>query len=280
MRILPETASRGTRLYLSPMGFLSREAEIEWIVDGMPVPGRRFTSLQTDALERGNSVQARVSVAGRVFFSNVVTLTNAPPELQSVKLVPEVFRPGDSLGVEVTGGDPDGDEVTFEYAWEKNGVPAGKGSRIDGVLKRNDVIAVTITPFDGEVRGSSLILRREIRNVPPSIEGVKDARLAGDVYSCRILAKDGDGDPLTYALKDAPAGMSIGAATGTIRWEVPPDVRGKVPVAVSVSDGNGGEASYAMVVTVQDETAPQPPGQDRASGESRTRGAASSGQQQ
>lgn len=196
--------------------------------------------------------------------------SNAPPEIQSVKFVPEIFRPGDSLGVEVSGSDPDGDEVTFEYAWEKNGAPAGSGSRIEGSLKRKDAIAVTITPFDGEVRGRSLTLRREIRNVPPSIEGVKNDRLEGDLYSCTILATDGDGDTLTYALKDAPPGMSIEAATGTIRWEIPPAVTGKVPVTVAVSDGNGGEASYAMIVTIREETtAPQSPARDRVSGETR-----------
>jgi hypothetical protein len=195
--------------------------------------------------------------------------SNAPPEIRSVKFVPEVFLPGDSLGVEVSGSDPDGDEVTFEYAWEKNGVPAGRGSRIEGALKRRDAISVTITPFDGEVRGKSLTLRREIRNVPPTIEGVKDARLVGDVYSCRIFAVDADGDPLTFVLKDAPSGMSIEATTGTIRWEIPPGVRGKVPVTVSVSDGSGGNASYAMVVTLREETAPQVLQPGRESGEPR-----------
>lgn len=184
------------------------------------------------------------------------TRTNAPPEIQSVKFVPEIFRPGDALGVEVSGSDPDGDEVTFEFAWEKNGTPAGRGSRIEGALKRKDAISVTITPFDGKVRGRSLTLRREIRNVPPSIKGVENPLLAGNLYSCRILATDGDGDSLTYALKDAPPAMSIEAATGTIRWEIPPEFRGKVPVTVAVSDGNGGEASYALVVTIREEALP------------------------
>jgi hypothetical protein len=205
------------------------------------------------------------------------TRSNAPPEIRSVKFVPEVFRPGDSLGVEVSGSDPDSDEVTFEYAWEKNGLPAGKGSRVEGALRRNDEIAVTITPFDGKVRGRPLTLRRKVRNVPPSIEGAREARMVGDVYSCRILAKDGDGDPLTYVLKKAPKGMSIQGSTGTIRWEVPAEVEGKVPVTVSVADGNGGEATYAMVVTIQKETAPQEPLQDRKYREDR--GGASSGQQ-
>ena len=195
---------------------------------------------------------------------------NAPPQIRSVKFVPETFRPGDTLGVEVTGSDPDGDEVTFEFAWKKNGLPAGRGSRIEGAMKRGDRIAVAITPFDGEVRGESLTLEREVRNVPPSIEGVENPLLTGDLYTCRIVAKDADGDPLAYALKNAPPGMFIEAATGTIRWEIPPEVRGKVPAAVAVTDGNGGEATYYMVVTIREETpVPEQPGQDRVSGETR-----------
>ena len=182
---------------------------------------------------------------------------NSPPEIRSVKFVPEVFRKGDTLGVEVSGSDSDGDDVIYEYAWEKNGTPAGTTNRVEGALKRNDVIAVTITPFDGEVRGRSVTLRREIRNVPPSIEGVKDGRIEGDTYTCRVMAVDPDGDPLTYVLKDAPSGMSIDGSTGTIRWEIPPGFRGKVPATVSVSDGSGGNALYTMVVTVRDETALQ-----------------------
>lgn len=193
--------------------------------------------------------------------------SNFPPEIRSVIFVPEVFRKGDSLGVEVSGSDLDGDDVIYEYAWEKNGIPAGTTNRIGAALKRNDVIAVTITPFDGEVRGRSVTLRREIQNVPPSIEGVKDVRLEGDTYTCRVLAIDPDGDPLTYVLKDAPSGMSIDGSTGTIRWFIPSGFHGKIPATVLVSDGSGGNALYTMVVTVREDPSPQELQQERETGE-------------
>lgn len=195
---------------------------------------------------------------------------NAPPQIRSVKFVPATFRPGDTLGIEVTGSDPDGDDVTFGYAWKKNGLPAGEESRIGGALKRGDRIAVSITPFDGKARGESLTLEREVRNVPPSIEGVENPLLTGDLYTCRIAASDADGDPLAYALKEAPPGMSIEKATGTIRWEISPEVRGRVPAVVAVTDGNGGEATYYMVVTIGEETpGAEEPEKDGVSGETR-----------
>ncbi len=198
-------------------------------------------------------MQAWVKVGEREAASNIVTLQNAPPEIRSVRIVPDAIRPGDSIGVEVAGNDPDGDNVTFEYRWEKNGQPAGTGSRMEGTLRRNDVVSVWITPFDGEERGTYLVVRREVKNYPPAIAGTFDARLEHGVYTCRIGATDGDGDPLTFTLGKAPPGMTIDPGTGTIRWGVPDGFTGKAPVTVSVTDGQGGEASYAMVVAIREE---------------------------
>lgn len=255
VHIVSESSLRESRLKLSVTGFRPEDGEIEWLVDGAPVPGAVDVSFPADARQKGESVQARVTVGGTVLFSNVVTLSNRPPEILSARLVPEVVRPGDSLGVDASGSDPDGDEVTFEYAWKKNGVPAGTGSRLGGTLKRNDRFSVTITPFDGTARGRSVTLEREVRNYPPSIDGVADARLVEQMYTCKVQAKDGDGDPLTYELRESPPGMTIDPATGAIRWKVPLDTRGKVPVTVSVSDGKGGDSSYAMFVTIREEPA-------------------------
>ncbi len=255
VRILPATAGTGTRLHLSANGFSLGDGEIEWKVDGEPVSGEQADSFSTEGLRKGMSIQARVKVGEREIASNTVTLRNTPPEIRSVRIVPEAIRPGDSIGVEVAGEDRDGDDVTFEYRWEKNGQSAGTGNRMDGTLRRNDVFSVRITPFDGETQGQYLVVRREVMNYPPSIDGIAEAGLANDIYTCRVLAKDGDGDPLTYALKESPPGMSIDPATGSIRWRVPAEFRGKVPVTVSVSDGKGGDSSYAMFVTIREEPA-------------------------
>ena len=259
VRILPAVAFRGARLTLSATGFSLDDGEIEWKINGDLSPGERSGSLVTDSFRKGDSVQARVKIGGRMLFSNTVTLANAPPEIRSVRIVPETIRPGDSLAVEASGTDVDEDAVTFEYDWVKNGLPAGIGSRLEGPLKRNDAISVKITPFDGTAHGNFLILRREVLNYPPEIQGVAEALLSEEGYSCRIDAADGDGDPLTYALKEAPPGMTIGGATGAIRWPVPAGYTGKVPVMVSVSDGHGGEATYAMVVTIREEMPKEPP---------------------
>ncbi len=254
VRILPEIAGAGTRLHLSATGFSLGDGEIEWKVNENPVPGQRADSFSTEGFRKGTSVRARVKVGEREVTSNTVTLVNTPPEIRSVRIVPDVIRPGDSIGVEVAGNDPDGDDLMFEYRWEKNGQPAGTESRMEGALHRNDVVSVRITPFDGEVRGKFLVIRREVKNYPPSIDGVFDARLADGVYTCKVRATDGDNDPLTYALIEAPPGMTIDPGTGALSWTVADRFIGKASVTVSVTDGHGGEASYPMSLTIREES--------------------------
>lgn len=261
VRILPEIAGAGTRLQLSATGFSLDDGQIEWKVNGDLAPGMHTDSFPTEEYRKGTSVQVRVKVGERQVPSNIVTLVNSPPEIRSVRIVPDPIRPGDSIGVDVSGSDRDGDDVTFEYRWEKNGQPAGTGRRLEGTLRRNDSVSVRITPYDGEVRGNFLVVRREVKNYPPSIEGMVDARLADGVYTGTVRATDGDGDPLAYALMDAPPGMTIDPGTGAIRWTLPEGFLGKAAVTVSVTDGHGGEATYPFSLKIREESPQESPGE-------------------
>lgn len=253
VQIVPEQARPGTPLRLSATGFSLAKAEIAWTADGDPIPEEHAETIATDRWQKGVSVQARVRMGDRVVSSNTVTLANTPPQIRSVRIVPQAIHPGDSIGVEVVGQDRDGDPVTFEYQWERNGQPAGTGSRMEETLQRGDAISVKITPFDGEDRGPSLVVQRKVENYPPSFKGASGGRMADGVYTCRVEATDGDGDPLTYALVNGPPGMTIDPDTGAIRWAVPDGLTGKEPFTVSVTDGHGGKATYPMFLTIREE---------------------------
>ena len=180
---------------------------------------------------------------------------NSPPEIRGVRFVGGDGRPGNTLGVETEGFDADGDSVQFEISWRKNGQPAGTGNRLAAPVKRGDKVIVTITPFDGKERGKSATLSREIINTPPAIEGQEQFQVSDNAVTFHVRASDADGDPLTFSLKDAPAGMSIDRATGFVRWVTSPGATGKVPFTIIVSDGSGGESTARFTVTV----AEQPP---------------------
>lgn len=162
-------------------------------------------------------------------------------------------RPGNTLGVETEGYDADGDPVQFEIAWQKNGQPAGTGNRLTEPVKRGDKVTLTVTPFDGKERGKSATFSREILNTPPDIEGQEQFQVGDNAVTFHVRASDADGDPLTYSLKDAPAGMNIDRKDGWVRWVTSPGTTGKVPFTVIVSDGSGGESSARFTVTVAEQ---------------------------
>jgi len=184
-----------------------------------------------------------------------VAVRNASPEIRGVQFVGGDGRPGNTLGVVAEGYDADGDPVQLEIAWRKNGQPAGTGNRLTAPVKRGDKVIVTVTPFDGKDRGISATLSREILNTPPAIEGQEQFQVSDNAVTFHVRASDADGDPLTFSIKDAPAGMSIDPGTGWVRWVTSPGTAGKVPFTVIVSDGSGGESSARFTVTI----AEQPP---------------------
>jgi len=174
-------------------------------------------------------------------------------EISRVKIIPEVFRRGDTLRVDATGNDIDGDEVALSYEWTKNGEPAGKGRQLEVVVKRGDKISVKITPFDGTDYGRAGILQRDIVNLPPHITDNRKYIFDGKRYSQQIIASDPDGDSLTYSLKKAPGGMLIDSSSGIITWDVPAHFLGKASFTVAVTDGHDGEATQDLALEIKAE---------------------------
>ena len=251
LELTPKEPTRKSTLSLQAVGFDLANARIEWLVNGRPVTTSAPAQFSAADVEKGAEIQAKASIQGRDVLSNSVKILNTPPELSKVKILPEVFKPGDRLNIESAGNDVDGDRVAVQCEWTKNGEPAGNGESIEGALKRGDKIGVKVTPYDGEAHGSSIVLNREIRNMPPVIVEHKEFNFDGTVYSCQIKASDPDGDQLTYSLQSPPTDMTIDSSTGQLKWTVPREFIGKKSVVVVVNDGNGGTANYPIEISIQ-----------------------------
>jgi hypothetical protein len=253
LQIVPVNATRNSAIYLVAQGFKPSDAKIEWVVNDKIISSPAVSQLNTAEMEKGDKVQAKVTIQGKEVLSNTVQIKNSPPVISKVKILPEVFKPGDTLSVEVSASDVDGDEVTVSYEWTKNGELAGNGKRIEVPLKRGDKVDVRITPFDGEVYGHPVILHREIVNLPPMIIEDKKYNFDGKIYIYHVKATDPDGDTLTYSLKTAPSGMTIDTSTGQLKWNVPPEFKGKTPITISVTDGHGGESLQSLTLEITPE---------------------------
>jgi len=256
LEITPTNASRNSTIYLIAQGFNPSDAKIEWLVNGKVTTTPISSQFNALGTKKGDKVQAMITIQGKEIISNSVKIKNSLPEISYIKLLPEVFKPGDTLSVEVSGSDIDGDAVTIAYEWTKNGEPAGNSKQIEVPLKRGDKVSVKITPFDGEAYGRPIVLNKEIMNLPPMINEDKTFHFDGTVYTYQVKATDPDGDLLAYSLKSAPQGMTINPSTGLIQWHVPPDFKGKSPITVSVTDGHGGEAvqNLTLEITPKQET--------------------------
>jgi hypothetical protein len=207
--------------------------------------------MQNVEAQKGDAVQAKAYFDGKEVASNIVSVKNTPPEVTRVKIMPEVFKPGDTLSIDVAGEDADGDPVEMFIEWTRNGELVCKGRCLEGPVKRGDRISVKIIPFDGERYGLPLILNREIGNMPPMLVDDRNIRFDGKTLKYQCIASDPDQDRITYSLRSAPAGMSIDPVTGQITWNVPPDFKGKASFTACANDGRGGESIHTYTVDIK-----------------------------
>jgi hypothetical protein len=176
----------------------------------------------------------------------------APPQIQSAGFQAGAGSGGDSIAATASAIDASGEPVTIEYAWTVNGQPAGSGNRLGSAVKRGDFVTVTIVPVNKNGRGRAVTLRTQVNNTPPSIAGIVEVRQEGDRYSARIQASDPDGDALRYGLVSGPAGMTVDAADGSIRWDIPKDFKGRETIMVFARDRGGAQATYAATIDVRE----------------------------
>src|SRR5689334_20798700 len=77
---------------------------------------------------------------------------NHAPLAPSVSIGPAGATTADDLVVTIdsASNDPDGDAVTYRYAWTKNGADASLSTETvsNGVTERDDVWAVSVIPSD------------------------------------------------------------------------------------------------------------------------------------
>ncbi|NTW60054.1 MAG: hypothetical protein HGB21_02720 [Nitrospirae bacterium] len=250
LAISPREPNRQTTLGVNAVGFDISSTNVQWLLNDSPVSTEVPAQFNCSAAAKGSTVQARATVLGQEVRSNIVEIRNSPPELTKVRLLPETFKPGDTLMIEAEAMDIDGDPVTVLYAWTRNGAPAGNAATITGQVKRGDNVAVSLRPYDGQSYGTAMVLEREISNIPPSFSEHKNFSYVGSRYSYQAQTVDPDGDAVAYSLVDPAEGMTMDRSTGELVWNVPPDFKGEKSVTLMADDGHGGIAQYTIFISI------------------------------
>jgi hypothetical protein len=154
----------------------------------------------------------------------------------------------------VSSTDPDGDRVTYEYRWFKNGtlIAGAAGPSLPASdFARGDKVSAEVVASDGQ--GKSAPVRADpvgLENHPPQFTsqpyapGAKD-----DAFHYRAIATDADGDSLRYELVQGPSGMTVDPY-GNVSWTLPPreSRRGDQPVVIRASDPAGGQATQEFTI--------------------------------
>ena len=95
---------------------------------------------------------------------------------------------------------------------------------------------------------------------PAFVSEPNNQAVLDETYQYEVRAIDAEGDGLTYRLDAAPVGMALNQNTGLLEWIPASDqVNQNYTVAITASDGNGGETSQLFEIFVAQEA---PPNQD------------------
>lgn len=210
----PEAPRVGDVIVATPTGEDIDDDELTfsytWTVNGEPsdVTGPEFPAMTA---VRGDEVAVQaVATDGETESAPAeasVIVRNSAPTVQ-VTLLPEAPTTVDELVAVATGEDPDGDDVTFDYAWEINGEQITAISRElpPHRTTRDDVVSVRVVARDGRTVSEPVTQDITILNTPPGAPVISinptPAGAERDLV-CRIdeEAFDADRDPLTYTFE-------------------------------------------------------------------------------
>jgi hypothetical protein len=155
---------------------------------------------------------------------------------------------------QVVATDADGDALTYALLTAPPGmtIDADTGLITWAQLASGDhLVTVQVKDELGASDTQVYSLSIPVANLAPTIasDPVVEAQV-GQLYQYQVNAADPNGDPVTYHLETAPAGMTIESETGLLTWE--PDAAGPVTVGIRVEDPDGAHASQSYTIAVSE----------------------------
>jgi hypothetical protein len=252
VRILPEDPTSTGCLTAEIQGRPGRSAVI-WSVNGTQITAGTNSNLCSDSYKRGDTVTVAVGTndAGA---ATSVEIGNSPPRVVDISSTPEQIYSGADVTVTPVAEDVDGDLVDFSYQWLVNGnaIPQLTEATLPGAaFTKGDTIQVLITPndffADGPVYESFAM---PVPDAPPTIVSQPPQAITSLDYRYQVEVSDSDDTRFTFRLDEAPAGMTIDAATGLISWSLENVEPGSYTIAIIAADSDGAETAQEYTLTL------------------------------
>ena len=232
-----------------------QDLRVEWLA---PTIAAHTVFVVADDQGDGTGLYAEISEANNRFSAPADLTANEPPLAdagpdQRVAL-------GDYAVFNGRGSrDPEGKPLS--YQWALRSFPMGSRARLNAAdteqaWLQTDVAGeyvVELVVHDGvhaSTADTAAVLAEDpTANRPPDITSTPAFQgMTTVLYEYALQAADPDGDPLTYRLGQAPAGMTIDRNTGLLRWT--PAATGTVFVQAIVEDPRGAGRSQSWSITI------------------------------
>ena len=205
---------------------------------------------------KGGKVKWRGSTSVRVQAGKsspavlVMESTNQEPVL--ARLGTQSVAEGDTLRLELRGSDADGDGLAYKVSGQPEGSSfSGQTFTWTPTYAQAGTYRVTFTVSDryGGTAEEPVVITVGETNRAPVLASIGSQRVAeGERLRLVLSATDADGDELTYAMEDGPAGATL--SNRTFSWTPTYEQEGTYRVTFTVSDGRGGTDREPVVITV------------------------------
>ncbi len=199
-----------------------------WTVNGTAVTATStsgLTSTLAGGLAYADVIVCTVTTddghGGIVSDSDTVTITNSPPTVSSVTLTPSALQTNDTVAVNASVSDPEGDTVTTTYNWIVSGVTVVSGSTdntLDGAtwFDKGDTVLAEVVADDGVNTTTVASSTITVDNTPPGapvLAITPSGATAGDALTCEVdtASSDDDADTVTYTMSWTVDGVAYTA---------------------------------------------------------------------
>ncbi|WP_415882126.1 Ig-like domain-containing protein [Neptuniibacter sp. QD34_54] len=225
---------------------ISEDGLFTWLPSASLIGTTAIVEIQVSDGRGGVNVQ-RLSLPVNESANNPPVITSEP------SLSAEVDK---AYSYDVTAVDIDGDSISFILEDAPNGMSLS-GNQVSWVpssIQENQVHTVVVRAVDA--RGAASIQSfgiavnavAESNTFPEIVSIPQSPAFIGETYTYEVIARDVDGDSLTYSLESPPTGMTL-SDTGLLQWQPVEEQLGDHAIVIAVSDGKSiVTQSYTLAV--------------------------------
>ena len=228
-----------------------------WTVDGVVVLDSESDSLTGDLFSKHETIACTATLhdgeeTGESATSSAVTAVNTPPVIATASILPVSPSADDTLTIQMTATDDDGDFISHATTWYVDGTTTSALDTLSGAFfSRGQQVYATLLPTDGEEVGVTVTTSAvTVVNAAPSITSVSlspSSLYTNDTLSALISASDSDGDTVSFSYAWTVDGAALSTTDSSIEGSTDFDKGQVVGLTVTphdnTTDGSDVEAS-------------------------------------